>query len=1075
MSRKKLLLSVLCVCAVLLLHGGAVREIRHGEFLLHQFDNPYYTVTVAPESGGRIVRWYDKVKKAEMIRPCLPLKKDGQIEFGGMLDDRGGMSFLPYEWVTGDNNGTGMIRMQATRPDGLVIRKTLLFPPDKPYVTVKYHFFNRSPRVASGLAFGNRNFIVPGGAPRVTPDCFYLVPTTHKIRRREAFTFKLEDGTGRAPEFSDRIWCELSAPWIAFLHGPSGQGMAVSFRDDGYFGSFVWKSGIDFPTWEWTFCDIPAGHEREIVFDLIQVDGMKSLSCVTEQFLADMRPAFENGRLRLETEVKALEKLPALRLTTAIEQIGGKFRILPPVRPRKSTGSEARFDANPPEVTAQGLGTVEPGKSAVCKAQFELPPSGLFRITQTLYSGKVRIARWQDVVTPDHTPFTAAMKIEHRTARENLPIPGWKAEEADRIEVSDEARKKGFAVTEGITLKPAGDNYYAKSTVPRLLKEPKELTIRIASNEIASRELVILPLRLVNGGTARLIGGEEVSAELRQEFHLAMNSRAGGGGIRYAMILRDRKDFQLENPVSFWLRVGSRKPVRPGTYRFRIQVTADGIATELPVTVQVSGVTLPRRPVLSLESEGYPFTFPAGKDPQKIAGWLRNMRDHGIDFFQEFGGYDRVKIAGTDRTLAQDIRKRRKFYEAGKDLPALDFSPHDYWLDPAVGAGLVRFKACYYGMQDPSPLLLHYFTEGAKYIRAQGIQQDDLFFKIRDEQPPDKFGDMARIARMIRKAGFRPFSTFSRLFAKPDELKLLENQFEMFQGGFTTRAERAELIRKKLLPENAVVLTYTGTGTCIQNYDFQCHNGWNAAGLEHDMFHNHCYMRSGNSRLAGNIVYIDETTSFPLDSPSHEGLRDGMTGGNLVAYYRQWRKLIGGRPENRQLFAECDREVKALFEGENALLPIKITQNMGIASESVTRMTGARYRQAHDIMLDILEKIAPAARKASPEVASIRWNGLTVFDAENSVRIDCALPEMKEFFRQEFVRRTGFDAKELDSRKHFRPFGLKTDPGQRLTYRIDRSGDGITITANSPENLKLGIRNFFAVVRMTGFWDGDTE
>ncbi|MBR4663715.1 MAG: hypothetical protein IKO93_07570, partial [Lentisphaeria bacterium] len=773
---------------------------------------------------------------------------------------------------------------------------------------------------ASGLAFGNRNFILPGGVPRVTPECFYLIPTTYKIRRREGFTFKFEDGIGRAPDFSDRLWCDLSAPWIAFLHGPSKQGMAVSFRDNGYFGSFVWKEGIDFPTWEWTFCEIPAGHEREIVFDLIQVDGMKNLSCVTEQFMADMRPTFEDGMLHLETEMKALEKLPSLRITTAIEQIGGKFKILPPAKPRKSTGSEARFDANPTEVTAQELGMIGQGKSTVVKTQFKLPETGLFRITQTLYSGKVKFARWQDVVTPDQTPFTAAMKIEYRTARENLPIPGWTAGEADRIEVSDEARKKGFAVAEGIADKPSTDNYYGRTRIPRLLKELKELEIRIASNEIASRELIVLPLRLVNGGTAALIGGKEISAQLRQEVELTMDGRAGGGGIRYARIFRDRKDFQLENPVSIWLRVGSCKPVKPGNYSFRVRVAADGITTELPVTVKVADVTLPRRPLLSLESEGYPFAFPTGNDPKKINGWLRNMRDHGIDFFQEFGGYDRVKIAGTDRTLAQDIRKRRKFYEEGRDLPALDFSPHDYWLDPAVGAGLVRFKACYYGMKDPTPLQLHYFTEGAKYIHAKGIQQDDLFFKIRDEQPADKFGDMARIARMIRKAGFRPFSTFARLFGRPDDLKLLENQFEMFQGGFTTRAERAELVRKKLLPANAVVLTYTGTGTSLQNYDYQCHNGWNAAGLGHDMFHNHCYMRGGNSRLAGNIVYIDEMTSLPLDSPSHEGLRDGMTGGNLVAYYRQWRKLIGDRPENRQLFAECDREIKALFEGENATL-----------------------------------------------------------------------------------------------------------------------------------------------------------
>ena len=143
--------------------------------------------------------------------------------------------------------------------------------------------------------------------------------------------------------------------------------------------------------------------------------------------------------------------------------------------------------------------------------------------------------------------------------------------------------------------------------------------------------------------------------------------------------------------------------------------------------------------------------------------------------------------------------------------------------------------------------------------------------------------------------------------------------------------------------------------------------------------------------------------------------------------------------------------------------------------ETVTRMPLIRYRQAHDRMLDILEKIAPAAKKASPEVASITWNGLTVFDKDDSVRIETALPEMKAYFRQEFARRTGFAEKELDTRRNFRPFELKIDPEQRLSYRIDRSGDGIAVTANSPETLKLGIRNFFAAARFTGFWGGDTE
>ena len=1068
---KKLLSALAFLLVLHPLTGATLKETAHGEYKIIRVDSPFYTVEVAPESGGRIVRWLDKIKKAEMIRPCLPLKKSDKIDFGGMLDDRSSMTLAQYECVCGEEDGTVTVRMRGTRADGLEINKKLIFPPDKPLVTVEYRFVNRSTREVSGLASGNRNFIMPGGSDKASPDWVYIVPTNHIIRRRAGFTFRMLDGSVRPPEMQSRLWCQLSAPWIALLHGPREQGMAVSFRDNGYYGSFAWKGGIEYPTWEWSFCPIPAGHERKIVFDLIQVDGMKMLSCATEQFLADMRCTIENGKLKIETKIAALENLPALRLTTSIEQIGGKFRIDPPVRRKASSGSEARFDANPDRVDGEAVPKLERGKTVIRIREFKLPASGLFKITQTLYHGTRKFAVWRDVVTPDHTPFVPAMDMEHRSIGENIPLTGWQSAPADKLEVSSESRKRGFALTESTPQsKILQDTYYTSARPPQILKEIPELKIRIAANEITSREIVVLPLSMIGGGRAVLEGGSEVDAVLKQEIPLAMNSLKDGMGIRYARILFDKLSFPLEDRVSLWLRVGKLEGIKPGTFRFTLKVTADGKTAVLPVKVEVCDVTLPDRPLMSLESEGYPFTFPMKNDPARIHAWFGNMRTHGVDFFQEFGGYDRVLIAGTKRTLAQDMRLRRAFYQKGENLPALDFSPHDVLIDQAIRHGLVRFKACYYGREDPDPVKLHYFAEGAKYIRSKGIQSKDLFFKIRDEQPPDQFPSMVRVARKFKAFGYRPFSTFSRLFAHPEHLKLLEGQFEMFQGGFTTRKERAEIIRKGLIPPDSVVLTYTGVGTCVRSYDDQLHLGWMAAALEHDMFHNHCYMRGGNGRLGGNIVYIDDERGVPLDSVGHEGLRDGMTGGNLVALYREWRKLIGDRKENRALFERCDKIVKGLFEGKDAVLPIETERRMGIEVEVVRQTGRPAYYHAHEIMLDVLLAIAPAARKAAPEVASIRWNGLTLFDRTHTMELKTDRKEIAEFFRQQLKRRTGFTDRQLQNRPDKIPVELKLDPAQTVTYRMEAADGGLRITANSEANLKLGIENFFAVAKMQGFW-----
>ncbi len=1020
-----------------------LRPVSHGDFTLLQVENACFRVTLAPESGGRIMSWHDKIRDCEMLRGELPLSQDGQISVGGLLDDRAGLTFVPYECVSRQNGRRVTVRMSAENDRQFRVSKALVFQADSPVIEVQYQFANHGHEVVSGFAYGQRGMVLPGGVDKVTAECRYFLPTTHALRRLQGFTLKNSDGQ-EAPELRTKLWTAVAASWAGFLHVPSRQGLAVSFADDAYRGFYVWKAAIDFPTLEWSFADLPAGHRRETSLHLIQVDGLAGLCHASPELLAQMDWSYAGDELEVTTALQPLSGSRPTRLLTTVEQVGGRLK-------RNNT-----------------LELAGPGQPEL-RASFAVPGEGLFLITQQVFAGDVRLAQWRDVAALGGVPTAPLLSMAWPASRENEVIPGWQAPPADVVEAGPLARERRFAVVQPTGSPQEPGNSYA---------EVARLVVDMARNEVESRELVIYPLGLVDAGQAELLGGESVHARLQLERQHRIDARSSGGGIRLARILYPGAgDFALPGPVSLWLNLGGRGGCPVGEHTLAVRVSVDGRSVEVPVLVRVRDVGLPVRPLVSLESEGYPYWLPHGRKPEKIKAWLENMTSHQVDFFQEFGRSLEARVAGAGRSLSQDLKVNPGRYQAGAPLPPLDFSIYDDLFDIGINLGMVRFKTSYYHLEDPDAVRLHYFAEGYRYLRSKGFQRKDIFLKLLDEQPADKFPLMARQARQFQAIGYRPFSTFHQLFGRREHMELLGPVFEMFQGGFTTRAQRAALVRDGLLKPDAVVLLYTGRGTCWQPYEIQAAHGWRAAYLEHEMFHNHEYFR-GN-RPGANVIWFDEEAGLPRDSVGHEALRDGLEAANLIALYRQWRRLLGDRPEHRGLLAECDRLLESVFTGPDACFPTGVTTERGIDMETLDAMVPRdHFHRAQVRVLDLLERLRPAALAVIPEVSSIRWDDLVLFaGGRSTLRVVCGSgvdPAMADVFWQELARRTRVPAAAL--RNPDLPATLEVmlhlAPGCPSTYTVIPAGDGtrVDLTAQTPERLLLAIQNWQNTMDLAGFW-----
>ncbi|MBO4633580.1 MAG: hypothetical protein J5858_16820 [Lentisphaeria bacterium] len=990
------------ILASLLAAAGLSADIKLEKFKTGSTDcirveNEFYSVTVVPAYGGRIFQWKNKVSGIQFCDEAIPERPGMKVGSDAILDDRGNFPNLPYSaFDFQPDPETVDLYLRGTDPDRqLTIERKLTFRAGSPVIGVRYKYSNASHIPVAGFDLGQRNFFRVNGG-KVTTDEMYFLPTTHTVRRMRGYDLKSD---GPRPELMTKLKTALGAEWHAFLSRPKKTGIAVHHNDNWYVGWYMWKGCVDYPTYEWMYGNLDAGYSRETSYDLIQVDGFDAISYASKELLADMRMTPENGTLNVSLKVKALEKLPAkLMLKTSI---------------RKFT-SDKKTELKPIPFEGENFRQTLPLKG-----------DGLYMIEQTVTSGRNVIARWYDSLTIGKgVTFEAVFHPTYARNTDPQMIPGWSALPENKVEMSPEAVKRDFVVAF-----PQRNSRYA---------ECKGLNFRMACNEYESVELTLHPLSPSDTFTFSAEPPKGIGLRIVPETVLR-RGRGAGGVPEFARILIPRDRVTAEKLATVWL-IFDTTAAEPGKYKFPVTFkNKAGKAAEINVELTVSPVKLPNRKLVMLESE---VNFPREVllSPDLLRGWLQNMSQHGVDFLQ-LGGASSFKA-----------------YTPSRGVSAKGVAALDRLVDSSLENGLTRVKSARYSKEYPKEGEYENWKRLGIILRAKGYQNKDIFVKILDEQPTDQYPAMAAMGKWLKELGFRPFSTFSTLFTDPKNMKVLSPYFDMYQGGSIGPMSIAARRKDGLFKPGDLVGDYTGSGASFRTYENMINWGMRAAFLGHDFFHNHEYMRNGNSRLTSNIIMIGED-NLPLDSAAHEGLRDGMDFANLAALCRSWFEVLKDKKEYSSVLASARKKYDLVF---GKILRAKPNSFRDFADYTMQGATEEDYRQAKPLLLDILESLRKAT--AGKDFARVTWNQYVL--CEPGMIFQAEGPEADYFaaaFRKAFRLADG-------ERKAGLKIVFKQAPADGLSYRIEPSKDQITVIAPTAEGLRKAADNWINTMDSTGVW-----
>lgn len=985
-----LILSALCctLCAKV-----KVSEFTSGKVRCVKIENSYYSIVITPQIGGKILQYFDKVSQTQLIKlKVLPTTPDQPIGHVGMLDDRSDLVMANYECAINTGNpGQVNVTLTGYSPSTDVkVRKKLTFFDNSPVINVRYRYENHSKENITGFALGIRNAFFPSG-DGVSAEDRYFFPTTHTLRRLIGYSHKDESGE-YMPDMAAKLDTQLGAPYHAFINLKKRSGIAFSFEDDFYAGYHIWKSGIKYPTYEWTYRFLPAGHRHDTEFNIVQVNDMDSVAFVNRDLVAGVKiEKSVKHQLKVTTDLKFINP-PSRKIELQIDCRAINW---------KWSGKTIKLPVK----------NIERMKNLNLSADIKVPGNGLYVIEQKLVSGRLVLASWYEAVTFGKYTTLPVFNIKYRKTTESAAIPGWEAPLLPKMEVTDADKARGFAVFNALS-----NNKYTAC---------KKISMLLGANEFESKELTICSLGYLGDIKMELINPGNFPARLR--FERPISRKGSGARPIVSKILFDDKNFELEENADIWFSAGDRKGIAPGIYNLAIRLTANnGAVINIPVEVKVLDITLPNRNAVNLEAEGYPTLFPNSENAAILKGWYKNMIEHGIDYFQFVG------------------RMGGKFFTNER---------LDHYIDNALNSGLIVFKAARYNISKPSDRERENWHKLGAYLRSKGYQDKDMFIKILDEQPVEKYPLMGETGKWLKAAGFRPFSTFFNLFHKTDAIRKLGGNFEMFQGGYTTREDYLARLKDGTIRPTDLFCRYTGSGTTTKTYEHMLYWGLQTAALEHPLFHNHEYMRGGNKRMSANIIRIGDD-NLPQDSPAFEALRDGMDVAKFAALYRRYIKLVDNNAKKLAFEARYAR----LFGKPDSRFKICKKKLMGVVNDLLVPITTAEYQQGREELLNLLADMK-AELGDRVKLASLIWNGMTIASPYCGVKTVANTAEEKaaaNYFRALIDQTVTSGAPGKDSVT----VTFKIAPTDR-SYMISRDGKNITIQAPDSVKLEMGAKNWF--------------
>jgi len=433
--------------------------------------------------------------------------------------------------------------------------------------------------------------------------------------------------------------------------------------------------------------------------------------------------------------------------------------------------------------------------------------------------------------------------------------------------------------------------------------------------------------------------------------------------------------------MTLWLDVDAGEAV-PGTYEGTLGLEAGERRIDLPLRVEVTAATIPRRRPFHFEVEYYNRVY---RSPQM--DYLRHWRGFGVD--TAIGGYLSYSVVdppvrATGERLSEYATKANTPF--GDNLPLLDFSSLDPFYHAALQHDLTLFRGYYcfmgeknfvnaaktlYRTDDPTPAqvrttAVNMLREVRRYLNEKGIV--DVYSKTGDEWGPANLDGYLATATRLNDAGWGNVANpcvKSVLAVRGRRRKLWPVVRVWWMEGEPKLWHRLREVEPALGGpteiEGGYWMVLTSSYWWNQHYLRGLRMGWGGAWRDYEGLHFHGFLRNN----PGGIYLIKEgQREIPCTSVGYTMLAEGVEEGQYLVMLRDMIRTLEKRGK-KSLVDSLEAEAAAIVvDAPEALLPV--------VKDLITKdgLSRADFTQAK---LRVMDLIAKARGELADVKPSLRW------------------------------------------------------------------------------------------------------
>ena len=707
------------------------------------------------------------------------------------------------------------------------------------------------------------------------------------------------------------IIAKLGAPWSGMIDTKKQSGLVFYFHNDFIRGIYSWSDSDVFPTYEWFAKELESGHSYSYTVDLIAVDSMTGLTDARSDYLLDVKPVDEDGRLTATWTFSALNDnahRAALHMKLTEADSG---RLV----------AEKEYD----------MAAVKHGN-----AVFEAPGQKNLLLTCRITLDGKTYPESQIPLTREKTASRFEQKPVYDAPVGKKLIAGWKHIDTQvYVKPTSAEKKRGFVLYE--------------ETVKQIARPLQSIDVDLGIDEFESLPINVYPL-LDDVVSVRQTQSNGPKIEIRIQEDMPKTTKTWKNNVIWKKLLEQHSVKTLKDkPQAVWLTIDSRG-LKSGNYSEKLNFSSSKGDGTLTVNIKIWPVRKTKRRFFSGEAEHLVNYLCKNKnmdgwDIEKGRTFVRDLVAHNINFAQwcaawrsgANGGlrYDfkYIKMSGSDQSLLDAIKENPEKFK-GDNLPELDLS---YWnpvLFMVIEEGMTRldvmasyvpayFKDFHavtkmiYGEETGSESQEHnrirkwLWSEISRFFEEMGFRE--RFAKIDDETPHDKFPIWKQAGDELKSVGFKTLMTTSNPLIESEKWsRSINPSLDWWQIGSVNPKNIEARLNAGDIDADDLLWSYTGVGTMWQSYENMremCGIRQAYAGISG--LHIHEYFRS-----AQNSAIIFYTSDGPVGSPAWEGARDGY---DDAEYYLQAKALIETLPQKEQSYYKKQLGEVAGMNGESIL------------------------------------------------------------------------------------------------------------------------------------------------------------